>query len=228
MMPVEDVVTEIRVTQRVGVIDGFVNCLGIGVIQGSWPKWLTDIWDSWTEDSENIHPSDLPAEQIYALIVLPDGGKDLEHSPPFTISQCKSIVQQLVAALATAEHLLRFEHRDLHWGNVLVRDITADEDMEHSAAIRDHEFKVPCHGIQVCIIDYTWGRVEGEDCIYTAMDDPSLFEGPGKGKRGGDLQFDVYRWMKDEVNDEWGQFFPKTNIFVRSDLSPVCCNYQDL
>ncbi|TPX61914.1 hypothetical protein PhCBS80983_g00768 [Powellomyces hirtus] len=215
VMDVVDVVKELRVTERVGRMVGFVKLLGVGVCHGPWPQWLIDVWDGWPEASENTHPVDMPADQLYALVVLPNRGKDLEHSAPFTIQQCKSMIQQLVMSIAFAEEDMEFEHRDLHWGNVLVRSVDAGETSGHViATVQGQQCEVAHEGVKVCIIDYTWGRIrKGEDLTYIPLEDPSLFTGIGNGKRGGDLQFDIYRWMKAETNGEWEGFFPKTNIF---------------
>ncbi|KAJ3161702.1 Serine/threonine-protein kinase haspin [Geranomyces michiganensis] len=215
IMLADDVVKELWVTQRVGRMEGFVELLGVGVCQGPWPQWLVDIWDAWQEPSENMHPTDMPSDQLYTLVVMPNQGKDLEHSSSFTTVQCQSIFRQLVCALAAAEEALEFEHRDLHWGNVLVRDVSCqDDDGTVSWILDGKQCKVPHYGLRMCVIDYTWSRVrERLEVTFNPLEDPGLFSGAGKGKRGGDLQFDVYRWMKAETDEHWEGFFPKTNIF---------------
>jgi serine/threonine-protein kinase haspin len=49
-------------------------------------------------------------------------------------------------ALAVAEQVLEFEHRDLHWGNVLVSQTT-----EKNVAFKlcGKEYTVPTKGVQV-------------------------------------------------------------------------------
>ncbi|KAJ3171879.1 Serine/threonine-protein kinase haspin [Geranomyces variabilis] len=216
IMPADDVVKELWVTERVGRMEGFVELFGVGVCKGPWPQWLVEIWDAWQEPSENMHPTDMPPDQLYALVVLPNQGKDLEHSTSFTMPQCQSILRQLVCALAAAEESMEFEHRDLHWGNVLVRNVAShnDEELLVSWTVDGKECRVPHCGLRMCIIDYTWSRVrQGQEVTFNPLEDPCLFTGLGKGKRGGDLQFDVYRWIKAETDGRWEEFFPKTNIF---------------
>jgi hypothetical protein len=43
--------------------------------------------------------------------------------------------------------------------------------------------------------------------------DPELFTGEGLAKKG-DLQFDIYRWMRKEVDQDWNRSCFKTNIYV--------------
>ncbi|KAG8739315.1 hypothetical protein FRC10_005799 [Ceratobasidium sp. 414] len=64
--------------------------------------------------------------QLYALLILPDGGPDLEHylfarhTPWRTAS---SIFWQTAQTLAITESFVRFEHRDLHSGQILIQNI---------------------------------------------------------------------------------------------------------
>lgn len=128
-------------------------------------------------------------------------------------SEAFSIISQVALALAVAEESLQFEHRDLHWGNVLVRP-TSQEYMIYR--MNNQEIKVKSCGIKVSIIDFTLSRLSQGmsspcsflfDCrywnniyladgcsVYTDLSaDPTLFQG------SGDYQFDVYRLMQ-EVN----------------------------
>ena len=59
-------------------------------------------------------------------------------------------------ALAVGEKALQFEHRDLHWGNVLVKP------NDHDSAnfiIDGSPISVPSHGVKVTVIDYTLSRL---------------------------------------------------------------------
>ena len=106
------------------------------------------------------------------------------------------------------------------------------------------EVEVEDCGVEVTIIDFTLGRVdEGGETCFVPLDDEDFFTGKGKGKRGGeaifllcfdwrdllnwvieriwfwfwisgDLQFDIYRWMRMETRGRWEDFHPKTNVFV--------------
>ena len=50
-----------------------------------------------------------------------------------------------------------FEHRDLHWGNVLI----AETDMEHVEFTQDGKtYILRSHGLLATIIDFTFSRLE--------------------------------------------------------------------
>lgn len=37
------------------------------------------------------------------------------------MEQAKSMLKQICVSLAVSEKVIAFEHRDLHWGNILLR-----------------------------------------------------------------------------------------------------------
>ncbi|KAJ3055605.1 Serine/threonine-protein kinase haspin [Rhizophlyctis rosea] len=224
---VAGVVQEVRVARCLGRVGtGFVELLTVGVCRGPYHHRLLELWDLWAEgkESENDRPDEHPDHQLYALLFLTDGGRDLEHVIPTQITshtQIRSILLQLIYAIAQAESSCRFEHRDLHWGNVLVRfdpdnrrkrRWIVGERKEEGGGRWEVEFED--WGVEVTIIDFTLGRVdEGEETCFVPLDDEDFFTGKGKGKRGGDLQFDIYRWMRTETRERWEEFHPKTNVF---------------
>jgi len=66
------------------------------------------------------------------------------------------VLTQIVCALAVAESAFNFEHRDLHWGNVLLKR-THSTSLEYR--LEDHPFILETAGIQVTIIDFTLSRL---------------------------------------------------------------------
>jgi hypothetical protein len=62
------------------------------------------------------------------------------------------------------EQHISFEHRDLHWGNVLVAPTDA-EYIEY--AVHGTEYRVPTNGVRASIIDFTLSRLEtGAGLVY--------------------------------------------------------------
>ncbi|PWY97423.1 hypothetical protein BCV70DRAFT_202857 [Testicularia cyperi] len=138
----QDVCREIRIMQMLGSDHGaspssapsasFVKLHSAYVAVGTYPDQLLQAWDEWDASrrtklgtgAENIRPSSFPASQLYAVLVMSDGGPDLETFKVRSWTQAAAVFWQVAAALGQAEQRHEFEHRDLHWGNVLVRSHT--------------------------------------------------------------------------------------------------------
>lgn len=92
-----------------------------------------------------------------------------------------------------AEANLQFEHRDLHWGNILVKAV--DKNKIISYHFDGNLIEIPSHGVEVTIIDFTMSRVTCDGvCIFNDLaEDPELFTGEG------DYQFEIYRMMQEHT-----------------------------
>lgn len=112
---------------------------------------------------------------------------------------------QVTISLAIAESQLHFEHRDLHWGNILV---TSTTERTITFYLNAKPIEVQTHGIKATIIDYTLSRIEYNNCcLYQNLAaDPELFENTG------DYQFDIYRLMRKTTDNNWTVFEPYTNV----------------
>lgn len=133
-----------------------------------------------------------------------DGGVDLEKFKLKNMRQVQSILNQLVSALALAEEKIQFEHRDLHLGNILVKET----DLK---GFKSNETEFNFEGIQCSIIDYSLSRMKnGKDVAFRDLDTIEwLFEGDPKI----DTQYQVYKDMrtsKDKLS--WKDFNPRSNI----------------
>lgn len=93
-------------------------------------------------------------------------------------------------ACLVAEEALQFEHRDIHWGNIVVRT-TEVKFLEYK--ISDRLKNVETRGVLASIIDYSLSRLtcpkDGTIIYNDASQDPTLFTGTG------DYQFDIYRYF---------------------------------
>jgi serine/threonine-protein kinase haspin len=134
----QDVRKEIIVTRAMGEVHhGFVKLLKTYVVKGKYPEDLLSLWDEYYDDkgSESIRPGtyglhlcarvcaipdnlSLPdtftLSQAYAIIVLPNGGPDMEtyvfsNSLKSGWRQACSIFWQVAKSLAHAERLVSFE-----------------------------------------------------------------------------------------------------------------------
>lgn len=144
-------------------------------------------------------------EQHFLVISLEDGGLDLETFQFKNMNQINSVVFQLVYALALAEEKIQFEHRDLHLGNILVKEcpfnifsINGQDQFDFS-------------GLKCSIIDYSLSRLkDNADIAFRDLDSISwLFEGDSKI----DSQYQVYKDMRiSKGNSSWEEFHPRSNI----------------
>ncbi|KAI9000822.1 hypothetical protein BD414DRAFT_472853 [Trametes punicea] len=211
----KDVLKEIIVTRAMGATcPGFVELLRTYVVRGKYPSLLLDLWDEYDErkGSEGIRPDTFGVSQLYAIIVLPNGGPDLEaysFSTPTKTGwrQACSVFWQVARILADAEELMSFEHRDLHWGQILVKNVLVKSKTRRKTRVpMDH----PDHGVLVTIIDLGLARMDAQDAdghhIHWTPFDHEVFEGKG------DYQFDVYRMMRAHNGDSWEDFRPLTNV----------------
>jgi serine/threonine-protein kinase haspin len=107
--------------------------------------------------------------------------------------------------LAVAEQKFEFEHRDLHWGNILIA-ATTEKFVEYR--LNGDVIKIPTHGVKVTIIDYSLSRMVYDGAILydNLSKDEELFESTG------DYQFDIYRLMRQRVDNDFERFEPFTNI----------------
>nr|XP_034995697.1 serine/threonine-protein kinase haspin [Zootoca vivipara] len=189
---------------------GFISLHSIHCVQGSYPDHLLAAWDEYhrLRESENDRPDFFGDQQLFVVLEFEYGGMDLEYMRNRQLSSVlasKSILHQVTASLAVAEEALHFEHRDLHWGNVLVKKTTLKE---VSFTLNGETRTLPTHGILVNIIDYTFSRLERDGLtVYCDLStDEEIFQGRG------DYQFDIYRQMREENANSWADYFPHSNI----------------
>src|SRR5207248_1374895 len=88
----------------------------------TFPQKLLDEWHLYAqrEESENSDPSLYNSNQLFMVLQLSNGGTDLESYQFASAVQAEKVFVQLCLSLAAAEQEMEFEHRDLHWGNVLI------------------------------------------------------------------------------------------------------------
>ncbi|XP_053107421.1 serine/threonine-protein kinase haspin-like [Hemicordylus capensis] len=189
---------------------GFISLYSAYCIQGSYPEHLLKAWDEYhrLSESENDRPDFFGDQQLFMVLEFEFGGSNLENMRNRQLSSmaaARSILHQLTASLAVAEKALHFEHRDLHWGNVLVKKTNLKE-LSFTLSGETHTF--PTHGILVNIIDYTFSRLEKDGLtVYCDLStDEEVFQGRG------DYQFDIYRKMREENENNWADYFPHSNV----------------
>ncbi|CAK1555464.1 unnamed protein product [Leptosia nina] len=187
--------------------DVFNKVLAVRLVYGSYPSRLLDLWDLYDEckGSENDNPAILPPDQHYIVLELANAGQDLESYQFNNAEQAYALLQQVAFGLAVAEEACKFEHRDLHWGNVLI----APTDRKFATfVVRGRAYRVRTCGVKATIIDYSLSRLslDGRVLCCDLSEDETLFDALG------DYQFEVYRRMRDRLGNDWQNYEPYTNI----------------
>nr|XP_046269844.1 uncharacterized protein haspin isoform X2 [Scatophagus argus] len=188
---------------------GFIGLKDLHCVQGCYPADFLNAWDAFDQQksSENDRPDCFQKDQLFIILEFEFGGIDLENSNGtlMSLGVAKSILHQVTAALAVAEQELHFEHRDLHWGNVLVKPT---KEKRGSFLLNGTAHSLETKGVLVRIIDYSLSRLEIDDLTVSCdiSKDEELFMGQG------DYQFDIYRLMRQENGNNWSNYHPHTNV----------------
>lgn len=187
----------------------FIETLRLRVCTGAYDDVMIRAWENWDKKhfSENDHPTEFSEKQCFVVFVQKHGGQDLESFVLQSFNEVRSLLVQVTVGLAVAEAAFEFEHRDLHWGNILLSRKGCEETLQF--ILDGKKMHVKTYGVVGSIIDFTLSRINtGEDILFLDLSlDPGLFEGPK-----GDKQSETYRKMKEVTEDWWEGSFPKTNV----------------
>ncbi|KAK4989337.1 hypothetical protein LTR50_003330 [Elasticomyces elasticus] len=213
MSAVEDVAGEVRLMQRMSSIPGFTNFRALHLLQGRPGAAFVEAWKAFnvSQKEKGKEKSLFPDpgkktsyndEQLWAVIEMQDAGTDLENVRLENIWACWDVWWGVVLALGKGEEGARFEHRDLHLGNICVRQSSDRGPFgEVQEGVVDARKKFGYTGIETTIIDYTISRAEmdlpahsnEDDVAYFDLDkDSTLFEGNSQDE----YQYDIYRYMR--------------------------------
>jgi serine/threonine-protein kinase haspin len=242
----EDVAAEVRLMQRMTCTPGFTNFREICVLQGRPGDAFAAAWSSWNDSQESkgkevsVFPdpskkASYSEDQLWAVIEMQDAGTDLENTKVANVWLAWDIFWGVVLALGKGEEAARFEHRDLHMGNICVSGLN------NAAHCREADYvptssskKLDFTGIETTLIDYTISRAEmgisedEEDVAYLDLErDLALFEGDAEEE----YQYEIYRYMRsamylgeplgdlwerwDEAEESgrtWKGYHPQTNL----------------
>ncbi|CAH8605168.1 unnamed protein product [Heterobilharzia americana] len=129
--------------------NGFVELKKVHLIQGSFPTYLTKAWEKYDKEkgSENDNPRKFGRNQLWVALESAFCGVTLENNIPTCPCARISLLLQVGLSLAVAELELKFEHRDLHWGNVLISQSllsTTSTLSSSSSSILDNSIENSC------------------------------------------------------------------------------------
>lgn len=172
-----------------GIILNLLSNSSATVVNGPYPEQLLTCWDTYkaSYNSENERPSTFLVTQKYCVMQLSHHGQDLESYSISTWSEAAHIFWSAASILARGEESAEFEHRDLHWGNILIDRSEEDDALERllenlslesdADTVLDKSWK----GVKVTLIDYTLSRATVDDVMgkvaFYGFDDENLFEG---------------------------------------------------
>ncbi|KAL0265874.1 UNVERIFIED_CONTAM: hypothetical protein PYX00_011591 [Menopon gallinae] len=170
--------------------EGVCALRSVFVTTGKYPRKLLDAWDRYRHEfgSESERPTKYTKSQRFGVIVMENSGQDLEKYVFRDKADVKTFLRQFIECVARLERKYEFEHRDLHWGNVMIDDTD---------------------GLRMRIIDFSLSRMRDKSLVYMDLSKkPWLFE----GDEGEDEQFGVYKEMRALCGNDWSRFTPMTNV----------------
>ncbi|KAI9217473.1 hypothetical protein BC828DRAFT_418090 [Blastocladiella britannica] len=211
-----DLLPDIAIAHAVAHIPGFVCTRAAWIVRDAYPTALVRAAHAFAEEfpDDALNPLPVPQNdhQWFCIVAMPPLGDPLDRARIRGARDARSVLAQVTRAVATAERECAFEHRDLHWGNVLVQR---------------HQGKGAAP--LVCtVIDFTLSRANvvangagdgGSTGACWSVPDPDVFA----GDPDLDEQFGVYPAMRrvvgaegvtdlGEVERAWSGYFPRTNV----------------
>ncbi|TBU00580.1 haspin-like serine/threonine-protein kinase [Hamiltosporidium magnivora] len=92
------------------------------VLKDGYTKEYIEAWNDFKQfnTSENIFPLNFTKDQLFGCLIMEIGGNDLEKFVFKNKAEVKEVFFQTCYFLADMEIKYEFEHRDLHWGNILI------------------------------------------------------------------------------------------------------------
>ncbi|CAH8869169.1 unnamed protein product [Trichobilharzia szidati] len=216
-MEFSDVFSEVFVSQKMSELSykyrlnrsvNFAQLKKATVVEGKLPVILSESWRIYESEkgSDNECPDFLPSKQLWMVLEFEFAGDPLANIKFNTWREARSVIEQIAISLAAAESAVQFEHRDLHWQNVLVRPT---KQWKLRYRVSGISYAVLTEGIHVTLIDFTVSRLchEGNVVYVDMSDSPEIFECEG------DYQYDVYRIMRENNRDDWRAFNPMSNLY---------------
>lgn len=177
----EDLRGELTISEWLADIPGFVVYKERYIVRGKAPKDLLETHQTFHRRAKRQDPDRLqfypsPSRYLddtrFLVIELGDAGKALEDMTLDSVWQLWDVFLHVAIALARAEDQINFEHRDLHEGNLCVRQVS------HPKTKNDKDGDSPVvfgfSGLDITILDY--GLSRGEDVDDDERTEPIAFD----------------------------------------------------
>ncbi|KAF6791406.1 Serine/threonine-protein kinase haspin [Colletotrichum musicola] len=182
----DDMRGELRISEWLADIPGFVIYKERYLVRGKAPKCLLETHQAFhrkmkRKDPDRLQfypsPSRYLEDTTFLVVELGDAGTALEDFELVDSSQLWDIFFLVAVALARAEEICCFEHRDLHEGNLCIRRTSEPRTRDRSRAGPYFGYS----GLEITVLDYGLSRAEdlySEDDDLVALDlekDLSIF-----------------------------------------------------
>ncbi|KAL7798470.1 hypothetical protein V8C37DRAFT_367963 [Trichoderma ceciliae] len=180
-----DVNNELQISEWLADIPGFAVYKERYIVQGKTTRELLETHQAVQKKMKREDPGRAqyypsPSRYLddtkFLVVELGDAGKSLETWPLDNVDQLWDIFLLEAIALARAEEVAMFEHRDLHEGNLCVKQARPPRQRDPKA---DGFFGYS--GLEITILDYGLSRAEDLTCddstpiVYDLERDLSLF-----------------------------------------------------
>ncbi|CAK5106192.1 unnamed protein product [Meloidogyne enterolobii] len=225
--PIPAVFSEVFITRHLSELNNagdfstpsYIPLVRANVVKGIYPDILIKAWKKYKKRNPKIALNEQPTERIdntYVVLVMANGGVDLElylHTPrKATKKQRFSIFYQVALSLAIAEERYSFEHRDLHYSNILISEVTSRERERRDKICyyyNGEKIEVRSHGVHASLIDFNNSRMTDDVTRQSVFVKFAV----KPYKKGDDYQFKIYPMMKELNGDDWSTFHRKTNHY---------------
>lgn len=212
----------------------FPEVFKICVVRDHFPAAMMKTWCEYMDDPERLEdPSYYPRPDLYredqTFLTIESSfcGEPLAREALHDTRQALSVITQVVSALAIAEEAYKFEHRDLHLGNVLMRETEA---IWLRYIFRDFYFSVLTMGYHLYVIDFTFSRIEKDGRVYCVdLDDMSRDSNSLSDPNQNEwLNYShAFEMMIKLFQGDWNKFAPKSNVFWLKYLIETIIDYLE-
>jgi serine/threonine-protein kinase haspin len=231
---VEDVASEVKLLQNLTHIPGFTVFRDLTIVQGRPSASFNEAWKEWNKGRPRGKKSEFPDPskktsydeyQLWAVVEMQDAGTDVEKimetGGMSSIWEAWDVFWGVAISVGKAEEACRFEHRDLHLGNICVRSSRSGGDVLQPSIKDPLRRKLRFTGLDSTVIDYTLSRADilaslsrsrrtstmshvssstaastGDEMVDVAYldlnKDAALFEGDASEE----YQYEIYRYMR--------------------------------
>ncbi|EOB14950.1 Serine/threonine-protein kinase haspin [Nosema bombycis CQ1] len=175
------------------------------LVKGRYTHNFLKAWDEYGK-VENTRPSKYKTKQRFGVIKMNKGSVPLEKVD-FKNFNLFQFIKRLTFILCDLEEKFEFEHRDLHWGNILIK----------SQSIMIIDFTLS--RLKVNIEQINKGALKGEHDLNASINGKIVYNDLTKykwlfeGDASVDEQFEIYRKMRDACKGDWAAFNPCSNFY---------------